>query len=219
MLQRLAVLSRENIKLSKKYADDPTAAMALGSLNNQENALLIRQAAELARKLRPKHLVSGPEYYSVGVALQNAYDLSGAAEFLRYAAETSNDFNVEIAADRMIAALQYQRGDPEAGRAAFQKARNIFSKYSGFDPFTQGSTHIWTELAWAGAERNIGAMDLARKHIETCKTIANSMAPSPGATALRAQVAQFELQFANVPQNAAQPLPSAPGAIPLPAIH
>lgn len=219
MLQRLAVLPRENIEFSKKYADDPGVAMALGGLVNQENTLLIRQAAELARKLRPKQLVSAPEYYSVGVALQSSYDLNGAEEFLRYTMESATDFNVEIAAQRMIAGLQYLRGHPEAGRVEFQKARNIFSKYPGFDPFTQASTHIWTELAWAGAERNVGALDAARTHVDAAKSIANSMAPSPGAAALMAQVAQAELQFANVSPNTTQPLPSVHGGMPLPEVH
>ena len=114
--------------IRKKYADDPGSINLVGGFINQENALLARQAAELAKRL-PGNLVSGTEYYAIAVSLQNSYDLSGADEFLKYSAQAAKDFNTEIAALRTTANLQFVQGRPEAGRVEYQRALNIFSKY------------------------------------------------------------------------------------------
>ena len=78
LLQRLAALPKENVDIYKKYADDSASMNVVGRLKNQEGTLLARQAAELAKKL-PRDLVSSTEYYAIAIALQNSYDLAGAA--------------------------------------------------------------------------------------------------------------------------------------------
>lgn len=169
---------------------------------NQENSLLARQAAELAKRL-PANLVSGTEYYAIALALQNSYDLAAADEFLRYSIQASKDFNTEIGALRSTANLQFIQGQPEAGRVEYQKALGIFSKYDGYDPYTKASTHVWTELAWAFSEANGGQPELASQHIESAKALVDGLPRSPGADQLRAQVLQTELQLAS-----GLPLPS-----------
>lgn len=195
LLQRLSALPKENVDIRRKYVDDPASMNLVGGFINQENALLARQAAELARKI-PSDLVSGTEYYAIAIALQNSYDLSGAEEFLRYSAQASKDFNTEIAALRFTANLQFVQGRPEAGRVEYQKALNIFSKYPGYDPYTKTSTNVWTELAWAFSEAGVGALSFAHQHVENAKALVNALPRSPGGDMLNAQVSQAEMQFA-----------------------
>ncbi len=168
----------------------------VSSFINQENSLLARQPAELARQL-PEGTVSGAEYYSVAVALQNAYDLAAASEFLNYAISTAKDFDIEIAAIRTSANLQLVQGHPESGRVEYQRALDIFSKYPGYDPYTRASTNVWTELAWSVAEANSGHIPLARQHVENAEALVNGLPRSPGADMLRAQVSQTKNNFAS----------------------
>lgn len=64
ILQRLSVLPKENVEAMKQYAADPGSAQLVSSFINQENSLLARNAAEIARKLPPEY-VSSAEYYAI----------------------------------------------------------------------------------------------------------------------------------------------------------
>ena len=128
LLQRLAALPKENVEASKKYSDDPAAKGLIGGFINQENALLGRNAAELAKKL-PAKWVSATESYSIAVALQSSYDLTAANEFLINAIKANPDFNTEISSLRMMAGMKFLQGQPDAGRVEYQKALDIFAKY------------------------------------------------------------------------------------------
>ena len=190
LLQRLSTLPRENVENIKKYEADPAAMTAIGGFINQENTLLARQAAEIARKL-PAKSVSAVEYYSVAIALQNAYDLEGAGEFLEKATQFAKDFNTEIAAIRMKANLKFLQGHAEGGRVEYQRALDIFSKYPGYDPFTKLSAHVWTELAWANSEASLsGPQGGALQHLENAERLLDAAMPSPGVAKLREQVLQ-----------------------------
>jgi hypothetical protein len=201
LLQRLTALPKENVEIYKKYAGDSASLKIVSGLINQEGTLLARQAAELAKKL-PGDLVSGTEYYTIAIALQNSYDLAGADEFLKYSIKAATDFNTEIAAVRSTAVLQFVQGRPDSGRVEYQKALDIFSKYPGYDPFTRASTNIWTELAWVFSETNAGQLALARQHIESAKVLVSGLPRSLGTDRLRADVAQAEAQITSgVPIN------------------
>jgi hypothetical protein len=123
--------------------------------------------------------------------------LAGADEFLKYSIEAATDFNTEIAAIRSTAILRFNRGQPEAGRADYQKALNIFSKYPEYDGFTRASTNVWTELAWAFSEANIGVFPLATKHVESAKALVDGLPRGPGTDRLRADVSQAEVRLAS----------------------
>lgn len=211
LLQRLSALPRENVENMKKFPGDPTTTAVISGFINQENTLLARQAAELAKRL-PTSAISAAEYYSVAVALQSAYDLAGAAEFLELVPDKANDFTTEIAAIRMKANLQFIQGRPEKGRTEFQKALDIFSKYPHYDLYTKVSTNIWTELSWAYSEASyLGKQGSAAQHIGSAERLLATLPPSPGAAALAAQIGQTK-------QNLAQAGTVAPntGAVPLP---
>jgi len=210
LLQRLAALPKENVDISRKYVDDPGSMNLVSGFINQENSLLARQAAEIAKKL-PRDLVSGTEFYAIAIALQNSYDLSGASEFLNYSAQTAKDFNTEIAALRSTANLEFVQGRPEAGRIEYQTALNIFSKYPGYDPFTKASTNVWTELAWAYSEAGVGSRPFADQHVQNAKALVQGLPSSPGTATLIALVAQTETHLAG--GQAVSPLPGAPVGI------
>jgi hypothetical protein len=214
LLTRLAAIPRENVDYSKRYVGDPAAASTIGGYLNQENTLLSRQAAEIAKKL-PADDISAIEYFAVASALENAYDLTGTGEFLNYAIQTSKDFNTEISALRAIANLQFIQGHREAGRVSYQKSLDIFSKYPGYDDYTKTSTNIWTELYWANSEGGAGSIPLAMQHVSNAESLTTGLMASPGADSLKAQISQAKEMFirsaANIPGMTPKPDP-----VPLP---
>jgi hypothetical protein len=200
ILQRLAALPKEGLEASRKYAGDPGAAQLVGGFINQENAMLAREAAEIAGKL-PKDAVSPTEYYAVALSLQNAYELSPAIDFLKRSlalAEDRSDFNSEIGALRSLGNLDFLTGKPDDGRVVYQRARAIFSRYPGFDQYTQTSTNVWTELAWASSEAVTRSPVLVRQHLDTATSLLSDLATSPGRSALDAQIEQAKAQFASM---------------------
>ena len=193
ILQRLAALPKENVELGKKYADDPASLATVGGFINQENTLLVRYAADLAKKL-PAEMVSSVEYYAIALALQGAYDIRGAKEFMSLAVKTASDFNTEIGALRSAAHLEFISGNPAAGRAQYVNALNIFSKYAGYDPFTVGDTNIRTELSWAYSEAGVDRSKVIQ-HIDNADRIARSLSEGPGTESLKRSIAQTRATF------------------------
>lgn len=194
LLQRLAALPRENLEAGKKYSDDPGSRGLVSGFLNQENALLARNAAELAKKLSDKW-VSATEYYSIAVALQSSYDLAAANEFLDNALKANPDFNTEISCLRMVAGMKFTQGQPEAGRVEYQKALGIFSKYPQYDPYTRATTNVWTELNWAFSEGANNGFSLANQHVDNAEGIVAPLPRSPGVDMLKSQVAQARSQI------------------------
>lgn len=216
LLQRLSVLPKEMAEVGKKYQDDAGSAAFVSGYINQENALLARNAAEIAKKL-PQDAVSATDFYAIAVALQNSYDLMGAQEFLGYSIATSPDFNTEIAALRVRANLKYLLGDADAGRLEFQRALEIFSKHPQYDPYTRTSTNVQTEVSWAISEANINSFAVALQHLGNAEKLVAALPNSPGAQNLLAQVNQAKFRISGgskpvVPGSGLSPgVPNAPG--------
>lgn len=192
LLQRLASLPRENIEITKKYEKiDPSAVASISGFINQENAILARQAAEIAKNLPPES-VSATEYYAIGVALQNAYNVEGAKEAFTKAIDVSTDLNDRVAALRMRANLLFGTGQPDAGRVDYQKALSVFSDFekTSYNDYTKKSTHIWTELGWAYSEASIGLKDVALQHVVNAENYLFGLIASPGVDQLKTQIAQ-----------------------------
>jgi hypothetical protein len=208
LLQRLAALPKENVEVSKKYVGDPAAISVIGGYLNQENEILAREAAELARKL-PRDAVNPTEYYGIALALGNSYDVQNEKVFLLLSEETAQDFNTEIAAERSLGNLAFLMGRADEGRVEYQKALGIFSKYPGYDPYTVALTNILTQLAWATSELGIGSRAAATQHIETAEQLLATLPAGPGTETLRSQVAQARnaLQGGLVTPVAGTPLP------------
>lgn len=189
LLQRLAALPKENVEAGVKYASDPASRNLVGGFINQENTLLARNAAELAKKLSPKS-VSATEYYAIAVALQSGYDLNGADQFLNYAINAEPNFNIEISCLRAMANLKFIEGQPQAGRVQYQKALDIFSKYPQYDPYTRASTNVLTELSWAYSEAASSEFAFATQHVDGAEKILAPLPKSPGVNGLQSQVSQ-----------------------------
>lgn len=189
LLQRLAKLPQENVETMKKYADDPAAMQTISSFINQENTFLVAQAVELAKRL-PRQMVSAPEFLAIATALQAAYELAPAEEFLNYASQVAKDFNTKIAVIRATANLKFLTGKPEEGRVDYQKALSIFAAYTNFDDFTKTATNVYTHVAWAYSEANINSFDLAEQQLENAQSLLAKLPPSPGSANLNAQVSQ-----------------------------
>ena len=194
LLERLIAIPREKIEFTKRYAGDRDALFAFDQICNQENTLLSRQAAEVARRLKSKY-VSATEYLSIGFALQRAYNLQGAKEFLELASASAADFNDKIAAVRTLAYVYFLMGKPEDGRAKYREAVQIFSEYQGYDQYTQFTTNIQTELNWSNAEASVNYRPAAIEHLDRAEELVNSMPAGFDNDGWRAQVAQARRQF------------------------
>jgi hypothetical protein len=109
MLQRLASLPKENFDITKKYTEDPSGIQLLSSFINQENTLIVRQAADIIKRL-PSDQVSSTEYYSIAVAFQASYNFDEAINFLRLAIKSANDMNDEVGALRVYASTLFLTG-------------------------------------------------------------------------------------------------------------
>lgn len=197
VLQRLAALPKENLDITKRYKEDPAAISLVSGFISQENAMLSRQAAEIAKKL-PKDKVSATEYYAIAVALQSSYNIQAEKEFLKLSIENAQDFSDEIAALRAIANLEFMTGHPEAGRVKYQEALNIFEKYSGYDQYTKVSTDVYTELGWALSEAGLGTSSLVGQHIQNADSLLAKLSPGPGTETLRSQISQAREQYERV---------------------
>lgn len=144
LLERLIAIPRESIDAAKKYGYGGALA-AYDQIDNQENTLLSRQAAEVAKRLGSNY-VSATEYISIGFALRSAFNLQGAQEFLELASNTAVDFNDKIAAIRTMANIDFLLGRPEHGRARYREGIQIFSEFPAYDQYTQITTNIETQL-------------------------------------------------------------------------
>jgi tetratricopeptide (TPR) repeat protein len=191
LLQRLAALPKENLEVTKKYADDTVLISSISGFINQENTLLSRQAAEIANKI-PIEYISATEYYAIGVALQNAYNNEEAKTFYEKAIKVSDNLNDRVSALRNLATLQFMTSQPEAGRINFQEALNVFSDFGNnqFNDYTKISTHIWTELSWSLAEAGIGSKEFPLQRIENAETLLSKLDPSPEKYSLKLQIDQ-----------------------------
>ncbi len=232
LLERLVAIPREKLEASTKYAGNRDALFAFDQICNQENTLLSRQAAEIARRLKGKQegrfakhpttekdkrraskYVSATEFLSVAFALQGAYNLQGAKEFLQLAADYAVDFNDEIAALRTLGYIEFLLGRPEDGRAKYREASQIFSKYPAYDQYTQISTNVQTELNWATAEASVNYLPAVHEHLDRAESLVNTMPYSPGAEGWKLQVAQAQQQFSRLnPAATIKPFP-APAAV------
>lgn len=212
LLQRLEALPKENLEVGKRYQDDPSAMNFASSLINQENILLSRQAAELARTL-PQNTVSATEYFAIASAFQAASNIQSAKEFLELSIANAKTFGDEIAALRMGANLEFISGHPEAGRVIYQRALNIFAKYPGYDSFTINSTNIWTELSWAISEAGFGNATLADQQVANAESALSTLLPSPGSQQLKSQILQVKTRI-----HGGGPIPNPSGQSQVPAI-
>jgi hypothetical protein len=196
LLQRLAMLPKENLDAMQKYRADPGALGTVAGYINQENAFLSAQAAEIARRLPPGK-ISAVEYYAIALALGNSYNLDGEKKFLSLCIQNASDFNTEIAAVRTNAILLFLTGHPDAGRVEYQKALAIFDKneYAGYDEFTKISTHVRTQLSWAYSEYSIrGGRATAEGHIKGADGLVETLQPGPGREQLLAEIQQTKQQ-------------------------
>jgi hypothetical protein len=91
----------------------------------------------------------------------------------------------------------FSRGQYEAGRVEYQKALSVFSKYKGYNDFTQKSTHILTELTWAIAEASSGFASLANQHIASAESTVSTLLPGPGTEQLKNQINQVKSRLAS----------------------
>lgn len=197
LLQRLAYLTRDNFEITRKYPNDPTAALTVSGYIGQEMTLLSRQAAELLRRI-PKDYISSTEYWSIATGLMSAYDNQGAKEFLGYAINSARDFVDKISALRANANLMFTMGDPKNGRIEYQKALNIFAEFPGYDATTVASTHIQTEISWAYSESASNFNDLVNQHLVNAESYLREMTPGSRKNDMAGQInsAQVQLGYA-----------------------
>jgi tetratricopeptide (TPR) repeat protein len=228
LLERMIAIPREQLEITKKYASDRGTIIAFDQICNQENSLLSRQAAEVARRLKTKgngwrsrlrkpgtsRYVSATEYLSIGLALQRAYNLQGAQEFLQLAASSAVDFNDEIAALRYLGHIYFALGKPEDGRNTFRQASQIFSRYRDYDQFTQFNANIQTEINWAYSEASFSFKSNAGQHLDRAEELIRTAPDGFDADNWKMQIDQSRQQLSRgrppTQTGAPKPFPDPP---------
>jgi tetratricopeptide (TPR) repeat protein len=178
LLQRLSALPKEFAEITNKSLDDSNVAGAVyGSVAN-ENALLSRQAEELARKL-PRHQVSAAEWLTIGTALGANHEYNKAREILGYALEDAKDFYIEVVILRATAHLLFDMGKAGEGRSLYHKALDIFSKYPGYDERIQNEMTLNTYMYMAGAEAEIDNKADANQYLAKARSYLDRLPRGP----------------------------------------
>jgi len=194
LLQRLAALPKENLEITKQYADDAVGRSFASGYIAQETSLLARQAAEIANGL-PRRQVTSAEYQAISLALWNSGDAVAALPFASRAVESATDAASAANALRAYAGDLFATGQPEQGREQYRKALAIFDRYPGYGNYYQGSTHFITQLSWANAEADSGFVDLTYEHLVAAELIVSQLPPGPGADQLKRQLEQQRAVF------------------------
>lgn len=197
VLQRLVELPKEVAISQKTYSSDESLSAVISGLINQENSFLVAQTDGIMKRI-PEGVITAGEYYSIGLAYQYSYHLSKAKEYFAKSYDLSAgslDFNTEIASLRSGASLSFATGELSQGRAAFQKALEIFVRYPSFDQFTKLTTNIYTQISWAASETSFGDESQARRQIETAERFLIDLPSSPQTTQLRSQVASVKAEL------------------------
>jgi hypothetical protein len=212
ILQRLNAIPRDSLEDSKKYASDPAALDRIGQLFNAENQMLVRQAGEIVRSL-PRGKVSATEYYEIGTAMVNAYDLVGAEEFLNSAYSSSKSFNDEVGALRAGASVEFLLGKTGEGRSKFQQALDIFSKYPIYSDSIKAYTNAYTEMQWAAAEANSGQLAVGQQHLDNAQRIIDSRPSDPILLSVVPMLATYRAHLASPNASATITTPQPPLAL------
>lgn len=193
LLQRLAALPKDNMELMTRYQGDANAAVFLSGYINQENALLAKQAADIADKI-PEHITS-TEYLAIQTALRVSALDPLAAKFLEKAVATADNVNDAVGALRARGTYLITMGQPDAGRADFQQAVDIFARFPGYNDYFQKTTHILTYLNWHTAEMNIGAHANAERMLRSATDIGRQLPPGTVTDQWLRQIEQVRTNF------------------------
>jgi tetratricopeptide (TPR) repeat protein len=167
MIQRLNELPRENLEAYRTHAKDPMAIRRISGYLNVESIVLSKQAAELMADLPGD--VTAPEYFSVALALTQAGYSEQGEELLRKGLGAAEDAPEEADLLRQYAAQLFAVGDIAGGRARFEEAMRIFSKYPEENTGYVASTHAYTQISWAEAEISQRQCPEAEEHIEQAR--------------------------------------------------
>lgn len=149
--QRLLALPKENFELTQKYKNDGNALATLSPLLNAENITLVNTMKDLVTRF--PDVVTDNDKFVLASSLVNSTRIPEAVKMYGELAQTANDPNVAVAADRNLGFYFLANGQPEAGRRYFEDAIAIFEgKFKSEDPFMKASSNIYTYLMWAKSE-------------------------------------------------------------------
>jgi tetratricopeptide (TPR) repeat protein len=213
LLQKLSSLPRESIEISKRYEkSDPNTLSQINSYFSQENDLLARQAAEIAKKLPPE-LITSTEYFVISLALDKGYNIDSAKELMTKAIDVSTDLNDRLGALRKRAEMLFKTGQPEAGRVDFQRALNVFSDFNkpSFSDYTKKIQHVVTELNWAYSEATYGVRDTALQRLSNAENHLSGLTNNYEVNQLRNRVLKAKASYAAAAISATRPNASPVG--------
>jgi tetratricopeptide (TPR) repeat protein len=172
LILRLSALPRENI-VYQQTVTDTLAFSQISSLNQAENAVLAKQAAEIMATI-PDH-VTASEYLLVSNAMLNSSLPDQALELLGRAALVVRDANDGVAVLRSQGRINMLLGNVEAGREAFRRALAIFDTFPTTSALYRDTTNAQTELNWAETEFSQGNCAEAKAHFQKAEALARSL--------------------------------------------
>lgn len=208
-IKRLAELPRENLQLTKTYANEQMVLRDMQSFITQETILVANQAAEVIRRIPAQ--VSATEYSAVAYALWTNASNAAALELIRKAVAKASDAVNEAAVLRQYAEYLMMSGDVNGARVEYQKALAVFSKYPGHNQYYQDFTHAFTQLHWARTEANLGNFRELKLHLDEAEEIARRLNDARGNNPYQQQIEQMRqwLPGAAAPSSGPLPLPAA----------
>lgn len=172
LIQRLAALPKENADLQARYARDRAALVSLSGSMNTENLALAQQAADVIRQVPGE--VSATEYLAVASALELSNSYRSSEELIDRGLRVPSDLTTREGLLRLKAKLLFATGRPDPGRAQLQQALDLWRDEPVQD---RARAHAYTEMLWAGLERQAGHCPEAASHLSRAQAAVGLLVP------------------------------------------
>jgi hypothetical protein len=150
-LQQASSLQIQAIDFYAKYKDDQPAYMRAATVLNAQNLILAKQAYALATALGTA--ASSGNLTNVANSLMQSSDVTLAENLAQQAAARADNSIDYVAANRLLGALNFYKGQKKEGEASFNKALDVFKIYPN-EAKSQDFVnyqHAYTHLYWAQA--------------------------------------------------------------------
>jgi hypothetical protein len=152
--------------------------------------LLAQQAEELMREVP----ASTVEKLVVAQALVQAGLDDRAAPLAKQVEQSSSDLGEVVTATRLSGLLRFRAGDLDGGRAAFQRAVQVFEqpRFAGATRAVRLTVNEETQFWWASAEFQAGQCAQARRHMNESAALLDQLPPGNDITAYRQRLTAAE---------------------------
>jgi tetratricopeptide (TPR) repeat protein len=183
LIQRLYTLPMERAELQVAYAQDPTMADALETINLTEHSILAQQAADIIDRIPGN--VSANEYYGVGWALHQVGDLERARNIYQRGIQIAVNPHIESTILQSYGELLFAQEEYGLGRQQMQAALDL---YVDMPSEQRARMFARIELFWASIEKRYSHCREVQLHLSQAQNAADSMPPGLSRDSIMAQI-------------------------------